>query len=504
MTPHSSETTRGLIQSMLIIGSTQLINIALSILRQKLVAVLLGPAGIGLLGIFSNFQGMGSQAAGLGMSSSGVREIASARKDPETLGRVRFVLLIAHLVQGTAAVIVVWVFREPIATALFGAPQYAMEVGLVGVSILIGLVAAAHTALLQGLRQIGDLGRVTVIGAFASTIVGLLAIWLFEEAGLVWFILAQPLFNLLAARYYVARLNVSKEHRPSLRAIPGIWLPMARLGFAFMLAGLATSGTLLIVRGHIAQTLGLDAAGQFAAAWGITMVYVGFLLSAMSADYYPRLTEVIQDKRSATTLMNDQSQLGLAIGGPVLLLLIGWAPWVIALLYSEEFAPAVELLQWQSIGNVFKLASWPLSFSVVAAAKAKTFFSLELTFNIVFLAFVYFYLADFGLIVTAIAFLAGYMVYFAVSYTLARNMHGYRMDHLTRNLLISNVVISSGLLVLALASPGWALWLTPVLAAAMATFGLRAVLSKVGEVGRMATRLIHLFARIGWPIRVEA
>ena len=67
------------------------------------------------------------------------------------------------------------------------------------------------------------------------------------------------------------------------------------------------------------------------------MTYVGFLLGAMAADYYPRLTEVIHDKVAAVRLMNDQAQLGLAIGGPVLLLLIGLAPWVIILFYSKEF-----------------------------------------------------------------------------------------------------------------------------------------------------------------------
>lgn len=80
---------------------------------------------------------------------------------------------------------------------------------------------------------------------------------------------------------------------------------MARLGSAFMLGGLATTSTLLLVRSVITQELGLEAAGYFAATWGITMTYVGFLLSAMGADYYPRLTEVIHDRQAANALMND-------------------------------------------------------------------------------------------------------------------------------------------------------------------------------------------------------
>ena len=145
---------------------------------------------------------------------------------------------------------------------------------------------------------------------------------------------------------------------------------MVKLGAVFMLGGLATTGTLLLVRSRITQELGLDAAGQFAASWSITMIYVGFLLQAMGADYFPRLTEVIRDRDAATRLMNDQMQLALALGGPVLLGLIGCAPWLIRLLYSPEFAPAATLLQWQTVGNVFKLAAWSLGFAFVAAARS--------------------------------------------------------------------------------------------------------------------------------------
>ena len=106
------------------------------------------------------------------MESSGVREIASSRGDEATLSRVRRVLFAAHLIQGTLAMIAVWLLRERIAIWLFGDALRATEVGLIGIAILLGLLASAQTALLQGLRKIGDLGRVTVIGAFVGTLAG--------------------------------------------------------------------------------------------------------------------------------------------------------------------------------------------------------------------------------------------------------------------------------------------------------------------------------------------
>ena len=486
---------------MAVIGSAQAVNIVISILRMKVLAILLGPSGIGLLSIYNSLQGMVGTAAGLGMGSSGVRQIASAKGEERELSRVRRVLLIAHLGQGVLAMLGVWLLRERISEWLFGDRSYAIEVSLIGLAIVLTLLGTAQTALLQGMRRIGDLGRVTVLSALIGTIAGLAAVWFYGEPGLVWFVVIQPLATIVIAIRYTRRLPKPAAARPSLAEIWGVWKPMAKLGVAFMLGGLATMGTLLVVRGLITQELGLEAAGQFAAAWGITMTYVGFLLGAMAADYYPRLTEIINDPAAATQLMNDQAQLGLAIGGPVLLLLIGLAPWAVKLLYSAEFAPAAELLQWQTVGNVFKLASWPLAFSIVAAARSKTFFMMELSFNFVFLVMVWFLLPVLGLYITAIAFFVGYSVYFATVCILARTLQGFRWQTVSLLLLTLHIFLSLALLVLARTSPEMAAILSICLALSTSLFGLQVVLIKMGPEGRVAARFARIYAAIGWPIR---
>lgn len=499
-----SGNSRGLIKSMMVIGSAQAVNILISILRMKILAILLGPTGVGLLSIYNSLQGLVSTAAGLGMGSSGVRQIAIVRGEERELSRVRHVLLAAHVVQGSLAMLGVWLLRASISEWLFGDRGYATEVGLIGFAVFLSLLATAQLALLQGMRRIGDLARVTVVSASAGTVGGLAAVWFFGKAGLIWFVVIQPLAQIVIALHYTRRLPLTTAPRPSTLEIWRVWQPMAKLGTAFMLGGLATASTLLLARGWILQDLGLDAAGQFAAAWGITMTYVGFLLGAMAADYYPRLTEVINDNAAATRLMNDQAQLGLAIGGPVLLLLVGLAPWVITLLYSEEFAPAAELLQWQTVGNVFKLASWPLAFSIVAAAKSKTYFLMELSFNIVFLSLIYLFLPVVGLKVAAIAFLLGYVVYFATVYILVFNLQGFRWQTLSLWLLAVHVILSGALLALGRTVPLAAEILSPLLALATGLFGLRVVLIKTAPKGRVAARLTQIYAAIGWPIRSTA
>jgi PST family polysaccharide transporter len=489
---------------MLVIGAAQAVNILISIVRMKVLAVLLGPSGVGLLSIYNSLQSMVTQTAGLGMGSSGVREIATARGEEATLSRVRRVLFAAHLVQGTLAMLSVWILREQIAFWLFRDDTRATEVGLIGVAILFALLGLAQTALLQGLRRIGDLGRVTVLGAFIGSSAGLAAVWLQGESGLIWFILVQPLVAVLVALHYTRRLPKPTSVHLSLVEIWCVWKPMAKLGAAFMLGGLATAATLLLVRGRISQELGLDAAGHFAAAWGITMTYVGFLLGAMGADYYPRLTEVIKDKVASVRLMNDQAQLGLAIGGPVLLLLIGLAPWLITLLYSAEFGPAITLVQWQTVGNVFKLASWALGFSIVASGRGKTFLLVQVNFNILFLLMLWPTMTSFGIIAAGPAFTIAYILHFCLLNILVRRIHGFRWHALSLGLLGLHTGLSVALLVLALIEPVTAALASPLLAAATALFGLRVVLVKIGSKGRLASRLARIFASIGWPIRSAA
>lgn len=153
------------------------------------------------------------------------------------------------------------------------------------------------------------------------------------------------------------------------------------------------------------------------------------------------------------------------------------------------------------VGNIFKLASWAMSFSIVAAARGKTFFLMELSFNIVFLGMVFIFLPYVGLEVTAYAFVLGYLVYLTIVYVLARTIHGFRWRALSLGLLVLHTSLAAALLVLALMAPFAAAVASPLVAAATGLFGLRIVLSKVGTHGRLPTRLYEIFERVGWPIQ---
>ncbi|TYO88781.1 O-antigen translocase [Oceanicella actignis] len=490
----------GLLKSMAMIGGAQSITILMGILRVKVVAVLLGPAGVGILGIYGNILQTGAQLAGLGVGQSGVRQIAAARADAGTLAQVRRTLLLANLVQGAAGMAAVWLLRRPISSLVFGDETRAFEVGLLGVGVFASLLAASQTALLQGMRRIPELARIAIEGGAVGTAAGLLAVWLWGEPAIIILPLAAPVASVLAALRHTRRLPRPEPAPFDAAQTLDHWRQMLGLGVVFMSGGLLSGLALLAVRASLTRDFGVDAAGHFQASWAITMQYVGFLLSAMGADYYPRLAAIINDRPAAARLVNEQTAIALSLVGPAMAALIGLAPWVVTALYSARFGPAVELLQWQTLGNVLKLSAWPLGYVIVAHARSGLFFASQLAFNAVFVGFVALATPIMGLNGAGVAFVAAYCVHLALMRRLVGRLHDFRWERDAVRLLAMNLALGASVLLAARLDPlaGAAAGLAAAAVAAVA--GARTIARRIGPNGRLGAKLHRIFQRIGWPV----
>ena len=492
--------SRSILRAMSITGGTQAISIVLSVVRMKALALLLGPAGVGVLGIFNSFVSTSSTLAGGGISNAAVRQLAQSRNDVARFGALKRVIFIANAVQGLTAMVIIWLLRDKLSVWLFGKGTYSLELGIAGIAMVLTLMLASQTALLRGLRRIGDIGRVTVLGAITQTVVGLLAVYILGMDGLLCFVIAQPLTAVLVAMRYTKKIKKGPVVQAEQRAFWPHWIEMARIGFGFMLGGLATTGTMLIVNARIANELGLGSVGQFVAAWGLTATYLGFLLNAMSMDYYPRLAEIIEkDRGEAIRLMNEQAQLSLLIGGPIIFAMIGFAPLVITILYSADFTAAVTLLQWQVVANIFKVATWPISMTFPATGRARTFLISQIIFNVAYLSLTWFGMPYFGLEIAGIAFLVGYFIYFVLVNLMVRKAVQFRWERLSVVLLAAYVAIGAVVLVVAFWNPLAGMVTAGLVCSVTGFFGGHILLERLGP-SRYTAPLVKLYGALRWPI----
>ena len=432
---------RKVFRSSAIIGGASVINMIIGILKVKVLAVLLGPAGIGLMGLYQNIIGAASVLAGCGMSRSGVRQVAVSADEAETLSIVRRALWFGSLILGITGMAILWLLREPVARWVFEDSAHTSEVGWLGVGVLLTVIAGSQIALLQGLRKINDLARISIVSALVAAATGILTVYLLGEDGVLWFVLIAPAVNYVVASYYAARLP-GPQTAYDLAAIQQQWLTMLKLGIPLMSAASVTLVTQLAVRSIVLRELGLDASGYFQAAWAISMIYVGLVLNAMVMDYYPRLTKAISDHECARKLVNEQAEMALLLAGPVLMAMITLAPWVIHLLYTQNFSPAAEILKWQVIGDIFKVASVPIGYIFLATGHGGIALGTQLIWSAAYLGPVVLGIHEFGLIIAGVGFFVAYLSYYVVIAILANRLIGFRPTQ--RNWHFTLILLFSG------------------------------------------------------------
>ena len=192
-----------------------LLTILIGLVRGKAVALLLGPAGLGLIALYQSLIGFGTSVAGMGLRTAGTRQMAEAmgQDDAAQVASVRRALLWATIVLAWLGAATFWLARDQLALRLLGDPARARDVGLLGIGVALGVVGGSQTALLTGLRRIGDTTRIGVWSALLSAVAGCAVLALFGESGVIAFVLAAPLFTFLLGYARIRRLDLPRKKR---------------------------------------------------------------------------------------------------------------------------------------------------------------------------------------------------------------------------------------------------------------------------------------------------
>jgi len=207
---------------------------------------------------------------------------------------------------------------------------------------------------------------------------------------------------------------------------------LLKLGFAFMVSGFLTMGAAYTVRTMVLRTLGLEAAGYYQAAWTLGGLYVGFILQAMSADFYPRLTGVARDHATTNRIVNEQALISLLLAGPGVIATLTFTPMVIAIFYSAKFTVATEVLRWICLGMALRVLTWPMGFIILAQGASSVFFWTEVAWTVVNVGLSWLCLRYFGLNGAGIAFFGSYAFHALMIYPIVRRMSGFRWTAVNR------------------------------------------------------------------------
>lgn len=433
-----------ILKSSALIGGSSVVSIVIRVVRTKAMAMLLGPTGIGLFGLYGSVASLTQSIAGMGINSSGVRQIAAAvgSDDQIRIGQTAAVLKRISILLGVLGALLLVLFSRQVSVLTFGNNQHATSVSLLSVAVLFQLVSDGQGALIQGVRRIADLAKMGVLGALFGTIISIPVVYVFRENGVVPSLVGVALMTIITSWWYSRKIKVPASFMTASE-VGKEATALLKLGLAFMSSGLMTMGVAYAVRVIVLRKVGFEATGFYQSAWTLGGLYVGFILQAMGADFYPRLAARAQDNIACNRLVNEQALVGLLLAGPGAIGTLTFAPLVIALLYSAKFSGAVGVLRWICLGTTLQVVTWPLSFIIVAKGKQAIFFGSELAWTVVSLGLAWTCVRSFGLNGAGIAFFGSYAFYGLMVYLIADRLSNFRWSRANKQTSLFFLILIS-------------------------------------------------------------
>ena len=420
---------RSIMKATSIFGGVQVFNIIITIIRSKFIAVLLGPEGMGIVGLLRSTMRVIGSLTNFGIKVSAIKNVAAANatNNQDELSVTVITLRRLVWVTGLLGLIFTFIAAPWLSQITFGNQDFTFAFRWLSVTFLINQVSSGQLVVLQGLRKLQYLAKANMIGSVLGLLVIIPMYYFWGINGIVPVFITTSLTGLFLSLYFSKKVEIKRINVSTEKTIEE-GKKMVSMGIMISLSGVLTIIEAYLVRIYISNTGDIEDVGLYNAGFAIISTYVGMIFTAMGTDYYPRLSEVANDKIRMNKTVNQQAEIAILILAPILTVFLIFINWAVIILYSNKFLPVTDMIHWASLGIFFKAATWAMGFIFLSKGDTKWFFwnelfgiSYVLLFNI--LGYAYFGLEGLG-----ISFLVVFILAFVQNLVVTNWLYGFKFE----------------------------------------------------------------------------
>lgn len=413
---------KSIFRATALLSGSSVTSILISLASTKVLASILHPSGYGYYGLLQSFVAVVSLLAGMGMSTAIVRLGAGAATagDHDTLARVRAGAWLLTGALGVVIMTVLILFRAALSLWALGGTEHAQVIPLMGLAVWFTVALNVQNGILNACHRVEALAACGIATAVLTGAANIVAIALWGARGTVPAVVGGAVATWAASRWFLWRNVPKTQTRVSLLQTVQAARALFTFGFPFTASSLVGTGVQLALPIFILHLLNTEAVAYYKAAAAISVGYLGFLVTAMGQDYYPRISAVRHDPAAMVALIHEQYRLVMLLATPMILGTLALVPYIVPLVFSRNFGPSAEVLEWQLIGDLFKFSSWTMAFAVLARCRPSLYFCTESIAGALMLVSTWLGAKLLGLPGLGIAFLLTYAAYYAVVRTVLR------------------------------------------------------------------------------------
>ncbi|MFV0270970.1 MAG: oligosaccharide flippase family protein [Macellibacteroides fermentans] len=363
-----------IIKSTAVFGSTQAMQMLVLIIRTKIVAVILGPAGMGLQSIFQTTIITINQFTNLGVFQSAIREISQAHEKQDTILLKRKInifcgLTIILAITGT----LIFASLSPIISKIsFGNYKYTSSFLFLSISILFLTLSTGITTIFQGTREIRKLTKSSLISSVSNLLICLPIFYLWGINGIIPALVIGYFTTFLINIFTLNNFKITGQI--PLRSIWQESIPMIKLGVILMLSNLLMNLFTFLTNSYISINGNIEDVGLYQSACSITNRNILVIISVLASDYYPRLAGSCNDSSLMKQIINQQVELISLIIAPLSICLIVFSEQIVHILLSNSFYVIIPMLKWMGVALLFRGIWMSMSYVILAKGDKKNYF----------------------------------------------------------------------------------------------------------------------------------
>ncbi|HCG8449666.1 TPA: O-antigen translocase [Vibrio parahaemolyticus] len=376
----------------------------------KAISVFIGPSGLALIGQFQNSLTVVQTIAKGGINTGVTKYTAEYKeeKDRKVLWSTAFSITI---LSSMTVSFFLFIFSKKMSEYIFSTENYSYVISILAFTLILFTINQLFLSVLNGKKEIKKYISINIsqslYGLFSTTLL------------IYFFALDGALVALVTNQSIVFVIMISQYNKANLINRDILRIKFSKLYtnklLKYSLMTLVTAFTIpvssLIIRNYIGENLSWDEAGYWQAITYISTMYLMVITTALSTYYLPRLSELNSSRELKLELIQGYKFIiPLVVFLSVIIFIL--KDFIVWLLFSEEFKPMLVLFKWQLVGDVLKIASWLLSYLLVAKAMMKHYIISEIVFALSLTVLSMVFVEKFGLVGVTYAYAINYVIYY--------------------------------------------------------------------------------------------
>lgn len=363
---------------------TNLIKIGISLITTKVVAVLVGPNGVALLGQFTNLLTTLTTTSTGGISNGVVKYVSQYEKDEKQYYAYINTALSITLTSSFLTSLFLVVFAKQLCLSLFGEISYLSVIYVTAFTILLYAINTLLLSVINGRKMYDKFILINLLSSITGFVFTLILVYFLKTYGALLALATYQSVVIIITIYLIKKNRIFILRSVGLSFAKEKWRNL--LGYSLMaLVALVWPLANILIRSTLIVQVSTSSAGIWEGMTKVSVLISAIVGTAVSTYFLPRFSEVNDEKILRKEIVSGLKIILLFTFGIVVCLYL-FRVNIIEILFTNEFSSMKDLFIYQLSGDFFWVAKMLLTVVLVAKAMTLKYILLEIIFGFMYIA----------------------------------------------------------------------------------------------------------------------